>query len=164
MQPYGLQYARLPCPSPSPGVCCLVTRSCLTLCYPMDCSMPGQASLPFTIPQNLLTPMSIESMMPSNHLLLCCPPAFSLSRIRVLYNESALHIKWPKFWSFHFSISHSNKYSGLISSRIDKGFPDNSVGKESMCNAGDIGSIPGLRRPSREGIGHLLKYSCLENP
>ena len=63
-----------------------------------------------------------------------------------------------------FSISHSNKYLGLISSRIDKGFPDNSVGKESVCNAGNIGSIPGLGRPFGEGIGYPLQYSCLENP
>ena len=66
--------------------------------------------------------MSIESVMPSNHLILCrtlllLPSIFP--RIRVFSNESVLHIKWPKYWSFSFSISHSNEYSGLISFRID---------------------------------------------
>ena len=86
-----LQQARLPCPS--------VTNS-----------------------RNLLKLMSIESVMPSNHLILCCPllllPSIFLS-IRVFSNESALHIRWPKYWSFSFSISPSNEYSGLISFRID---------------------------------------------
>ena len=66
--------------------------------------------------------MSIESVMPSNHLILCCPllllPSFFPS-IRVFSNESALHIRWPKYWSFSFSISPSSDYSGLISFRID---------------------------------------------
>ena len=65
--------------------------------------------------------MSIESVMPSNYLILSSPslPAFSLSSIRVFSNESALHIRWPEYWSFSFSISPSNEYSGLISFRID---------------------------------------------
>ena len=67
-------------------------------------------------------PMSIESVMPSNHLILCCPllllPPIPLS-IRVFPNESVLHIRWPKYWSFSFSISPSSEYSGLISSRMD---------------------------------------------
>ena len=66
--------------------------------------------------------MSIESVMPSNHLILCCPllllPSIFPS-IRVFSNESALHIRWPKYWSFSFSISPSNEYSGLISFNID---------------------------------------------
>ena len=66
--------------------------------------------------------MSIESVMPSNHLLLCCPlillPSIFPS-IRVSSNESGLHIRWPKYWSFSFSISPSNEYSGLISFRMD---------------------------------------------
>ena len=70
----------------------------------------------------LLKLMSIESMMPSNHLILCCPllllPSILLS-IRIFSNESALHIRWPKYWSFSFSISPSNEYSRLISFRID---------------------------------------------
>ena len=67
--------------------------------------------------------MSIESMMPSNHLILCCPllllPSIFPS-IRVFFNESALRIRWPKYWSFSFSISPSNEYSGLISFMIDR--------------------------------------------
>ena len=81
-----------------------------------------QASLSFTISRSLLKLMSIESMMPSNHLILCHPllllPPVPPS-IRVFSNESALPIRWPKYWSFSFSISPSNEYSGLISFRID---------------------------------------------
>ena len=80
-----------------------------------------QASLSFTISQSLLNLMSIESMMPSNHLILCCPLLlFSIfPSIRVFSNDSALHIRWSKYWSFSFSISQSNEYPGLISFRID---------------------------------------------
>ena len=79
-----------------------------------------QASLSFTISQSLLKLMSIMLMMPSNHLILCCP-LFLLSSIftsiRVFYNELALCIRWPKYWSF--SINPSSEYSGLTSFRID---------------------------------------------
>ena len=99
--------------------CCSVAQSCPTLCDPMDCS---QASLSFTISQSLLKPMSIESVMPSNHLiqyrpLLLLPSIFP--GIMVFSNESALRIRWPKYWSFSFNISPSNEYSGLISFRMD---------------------------------------------
>ena len=81
-----------------------------------------QVSLSFTISQTLLKLMSIESVMPSNHLILCHPllllPLIFLS-IRVFSKESALRIRWPKYWSFSFSISPSNVYSGLISFRIN---------------------------------------------
>ena len=65
--------------------------------------------------------MSIESLMPSSHLILCCPllPPSIFPSIRVFSNESALHIRWPKYWSFSLNISPSNEYSGLISFRID---------------------------------------------
>ena len=79
-----------------------------------------QASLSITNSQSLLKLMSIESVMPSNHLILCHPlllPSIFPS-IRVSYNESVLHIRWPKYWSFSFSISPSNEYSGLISFRM----------------------------------------------
>ena len=85
---HGLQYARLPCPSPTPGACS----------------------------------NSIELVMPSNHLILCHPLLLLLSifpSIRVFSNESVLHIRWPKYWSFSFSIYPSNEYSGLISFKID---------------------------------------------
>ena len=81
-----------------------------------------QASLFITNSWSLLKLMSIESVMPSNCLILCCPllllPSI-LPSIRVFSNESVLHIRWPKYWSFSFSISPSNEYSGLISFRID---------------------------------------------
>ena len=81
-----------------------------------------QASLSITNSQSLLKLMSIESVMPSNHLILCHPLLFLLQvppSIRVFSNESVLHIRWPKDWSFSFSISPSNAYSGLISFRMD---------------------------------------------
>ena len=80
-----------------------------------------QASLSITNSWNLLKLMSIESVMPSNHLILCCPllPPSIFPSIRVFSNESVLCISWPKYWSFSFSISPSNEYSGLISFRID---------------------------------------------
>jgi len=81
-----------------------------------------QASLYITNSWSLLKLMSIESVMPSNHLILCCPllllPSIFPS-IRIFSNESVLHIRWPKYWSFSFSISLSNEYSGLISFRMD---------------------------------------------
>ena len=81
-----------------------------------------QASLSFTISWNLLKLMSIESVMPSNHLILCFPLFLLPSLfpgIRVFFVESALCIRWPKYWSFSFSISLFSEYSGLISFRID---------------------------------------------
>ena len=84
--PQGLQHTRLACPSLTPGICS--------------------------------NSLSIELVVPSNHLILCCP-LFLLSSIfpssKVLSNESVLHIRWPKYWSFSFNISPSNEYSGLIS-------------------------------------------------
>ena len=79
-----------------------------------------QASLSITNFWSLLRLMSIELVMPSNHLILCCrlPPAFNLSQHQGLFNESILRIRWPKYWSFSFSISPSNEYSGLISFRL----------------------------------------------
>ena len=78
-----------------------------------------QASLSFTISQSSLKLMSIESVMPSNHLILCCPlrllPSIFPS-IRIFSSESALHIRWPKYWNFSFSISPSNKYSENVTS------------------------------------------------
>ena len=81
-----------------------------------------QASLSIANSQSLLKLMSIESMMPSNHLILCHPLLLSpwiFPSIRVSYKELVLHIRWPKYWSFSFSISPSNEYSGLISIRMD---------------------------------------------
>ena len=90
LQPHGLQHARSPCPSPTP--------------------------------RSLLRLMSIESVMPSNHLIICHPlllPHSIFPSIRVFSNQPILRIRWPKYWSFSFSISPSNEYSGLISFRMD---------------------------------------------
>ena len=87
----------------------------------MDCTA-HQASLSITNSQSLLKFMSIESVMPFNHLILCCPTLLLpsiFSSIRVFSNESFLHIRWPKYWYFSFSISPSNEYSGLISFGVD---------------------------------------------
>jgi len=90
LQPQGLQHSRPPCPSPTPGV---------------------------------YLDSSVESVIPSNYLILCCPlflPPLIFPSIRVFSNESVLPIRWPKYWSFSFSISPSNEYSGLVSFRIDR--------------------------------------------
>ena len=95
-----------------------------------------QLSLSISNSQNLLTLMSIESVMPSNHLILCHPllllPSIFPS-IRVFSNESALHIRWPKYWSFSFNISRSNEYPGLISFRMD--------GLDLLANQGTLKSL-----------------------
>ena len=81
----------------------------------------GQGSLSITKPQSLLKLMPTESVMPSNHLILCCPllpPPSIFPSMRVFSNVSVLHIRWPKYWSFSFSISPSNEHSGLISFRM----------------------------------------------
>ena len=98
----------------------LVTQLCPTLCNPMDCSTTGFPG--HHISQSLCKLMSIESVMPSNHLTLCRPllllPSIFPS-IRVFSNESVLRIRWPKYWSFSFNISPSNEHPGLISFRMD---------------------------------------------
>ena len=97
-----------------------VAQSCPTLCDPMNHSC--QASLSITNSWSSLKLMSIESVMPSNHLILCHPPILLPSifpSIRVFSSESILRIRWPKYGSFSFSISPSNEYSGLISFRMD---------------------------------------------
>ena len=98
----------------------LFTRSCPTLSNPIDLSSPGFPVLHYL--SEFLELMCIESVMPYNclilcHLLLLLPSIFS--SIRVFSNESIFHIRWPKYWSFSFSISHSNEYLGLISFRMD---------------------------------------------
>ena len=89
--------------------------------FATPCTAAHQTSLSITNSWSLLKLMSIESVMPSNHLILCLPLLFLHSicpSIRVFSNDSALPIKWPKYWSFSFSISPSNEYSGLISFRL----------------------------------------------
>ena len=98
-----------------------VAQSCPILCDTMDCSTP--ASLSIINSQSLLKLMFIESVMPSYCLILCHPlllPTSIFPSIRVFSNESVLHSRWPKYWSFSFNISPSNEYSGLISFRMDR--------------------------------------------
>ena len=97
-----------------------VAQPCLTLCDPWTAAR--QASLSITISRSSSKPTSIESVMASNHLILCCrflllPSTFP--SIRVFSNESTLCIRWAKFWSFSFNVSPSNEYSRLISFRMD---------------------------------------------
>ena len=108
-----------------------------------------QASLSITNSRSLLRLMSIDSVMPCKHVSLCCPFLLLLSifpSIRVISNESVLHIMWPKYWSFSFSISPSNEYSGLISFRMDwldltavqgilKSLPNTTVQKHQFFGA-----------------------------
>ena len=110
-------------------------QSCLTLCDPRDGSPPGSpvpgilqartlewVAISFSSSQSLLKLMSIESVMPSNHLILCHPlllPPSVFPSIRLFSSESVLHIRWPKDWSFSFSISPSNEYSGLTAFRTN---------------------------------------------
>ena len=97
-----------------------VTQSCPTLCDPMNCSTPGFPVHPQLPEFTQIT--SIESVMPSSHLILCRPllllPLIP-PRVKVFSNESALHIRWPKYWSFSFNIIPSNEHPGLISFRMD---------------------------------------------
>ena len=94
--------------------------SCVWL-FATSWTIACQVSLSFTVPLSLLKLMPIESVMPSNHLILCRPLLLSsiFPSIRVFSNESALCIRWSKYWDFIFSTSPSNEYSGLISFRID---------------------------------------------
>ena len=91
-------------------------HSCLTVCSPWTTA--HQASLSFTISESLLRLMSIKLVMSSNHLILC-HPLLLLPSVSLFSSESALCIRWPKYWSFNFSTSPCNEYSGLISFMID---------------------------------------------
>ena len=98
---------------------CSVAQSCSILCNPLDCSTPGFPVLLYL--SEFAKLWSTESVMPSNHLILCLPLLLLPSvfpSIRIFANESALHIKWPKHWSFSFNISLSNEHPGLISFRM----------------------------------------------
>ena len=120
-----------------------------------------KASLSITNSKKLLSLLSIESVMPSSHLILCCPllllPSIFPS-IRVFSNESVLHIKWPKYWSFSFSISPSSENSGLISFRMDW--------LDLLAVQGTLKSPPAPQfSPTLTSIhDYWKKYSCLENP
>ena len=107
-------------PGHQPQASCILHQTCLTLCDLTDCSRPGSSLLHY-IPE-FAQFMCFDLMILSNYLILChlillLPSVFP--RIRVFSNESALLIRWPKYWGFSFSICHSNKYSGFISFQID---------------------------------------------
>ena len=152
-----------------------------------------QASLSITNSRSLLKLMSIELVMPSNHLILCCPlllPPSIFPSIRVFSNESVLCIRWSMYWSFSFSISPFSDYSGLISFRMDwlallvvqgtlksllqnrdrlptpvfMDFPGGSDDKESAYNLGDLDLIPGLGRSLGGRHGDPFQFAYLENP
>ena len=119
--PWAMSFFQKLCPAPFPPVmftsCCSVTQFSLT-----PWTAARQAFLSFTISLSLLKLMSIESVMPSIHLIFCCPlllPPSIFPSIRVFSHESVLHIRWPKYWSFSFNISPSNECSGLVSFRTD---------------------------------------------
>ena len=146
LRPHELQHARPPCPSPTPRV------------HPNSCPSSWWCH-----------PAILSSVVPFSS----CPQSAS---IRVFSNESTLHMRWPKYWSFSFSISPTKEQPGLISFKMDWldllklilyththiyyiYFPDSSAGKESTCKAGDPGSISGLGRSARKGIDYPLQYS-----
>ena len=131
LRPHGLQNARLPCPSLSPRIC--------SNSHPLS---------RWSHPTLILY-----------HPLLLLPSIFP--SVRVFSSESTLGIRWPKYWSFSFSISLTNAYSELISFRT--GFLCGAAGQEFGCNAGDLGLIPGLGRFPGKGKGYSLQYSGLEN-
>ena len=136
-----------------------------------------QAFLSIAKSQSLFKLMSIESVMPSNHLILCHPlllPPSIFPSIRVFSNESVLCIRWPKHWSFSFSISPSNEYSGLISFRMDwldllvvqgtlKSLPQHHSSKASILGCSAFFYSPTLTSIG-EGNRNPIQYSCLENP
>ena len=119
LRPHGLQHTRLPCPSPAPSS--VQSRSQVHL-FVTPWTAAHQDSLSINNYRVLPKLMSIESVMPSNHLILCCPllllPSIFPS-IRVFSNESALCIRWPEYWSFSLSISPSNEHPGQIFFRMD---------------------------------------------
>ena len=109
------------CPlSEVPCCCCSAVQLCPVLCDPVVCSTPALLVLP--ISRSLPRLMSTALVMPSSHLILWCPVLLLLSifpSIKDFPNDSSTHIRWPKYWSFSFSISPSNDYSGLISLKTD---------------------------------------------
>ena len=96
-------------------ICCSVAQSCLTLCYPMDCSMPGFLVLHYLLEFVQTHVYWVSDAIPPSHPLSPSSPPAS-----VFSSETAFHIRWPKYWSFSFSTCLSNKYSGLISFRMDR--------------------------------------------
>ena len=95
-----------------------VAQSCLTICNPVDCSTPG-LPVHHHLPELVQIHVQVSDAIQPSHPLSSPSPAFNLSQHQGLSNKSVLHIRWPKYWSFRFSISLSNDYSGLISFRME---------------------------------------------
>ena len=138
--------------------CCSVTKSCPTFCNPRDCSMPDSSVLHYLQEFTLIHVHWVDdAIQPSHPPLPSSPFAFDLSQHQGLFQwvgfshqvAKALELQL-KLQSFQF--------------KVEMGFPGGSDGKESACNAGDLGSIPGLGRSPREGNDNPLQYTCLENP
>ena len=131
--------------------------SCVQL-FAIAWAATHQASLSFTVSQSLLKLMSIDSVVPSNHLICCLPlllPPTIFPSIRVFASESAVHIKWPNYWSFSFSISPSSEYSGLISFRI------NSFDLLAVQGTLRVFSSTTVRKHQFFSAQHLLWSNCL---
>ena len=130
----------------------------------MDCSMPGFLSI--TNSQSLLKLMSTESVMPSNHLILCHPLLLLPSNfpsIRVFSNESVLHIRWPKYWSFSFSISSFSEYSGLISFRIQFSLLEGERSHAIEMSCSSWGSIdPPANRIFPLGLSRVFSNTTIQ--
>ena len=144
-----------------------VAQSCSTLCDPMNHSGPG---LSITNSQSPPKPMSIELVMPSNHLILYSPllllPSIFPS-IRVFSNESALRIRWPKYWSFSFNISPSNEHPALISFRMNwldllavQGTLKCSSWVQSQKQQNDLCSFPRQTIHYHSNLSLCLSYQC----
>ena len=120
----------------SPVSCHAVPKLCLTLCDPMDCSTPGLPvhHRPLEFTQTHVHRVS-DAIQPSHPLLPPSPPTFNLSQHQGLFQESVLRIRWSMYWSFSFSISPSNEYSGLISFRMDRFDLLAAQGKEAKVRA-----------------------------
>ena len=139
----------------------LLFRCCPVPLFETSWTAARQAPLSYTMSWSLLKFMSIELVMPSSHLILCCPLLLLPSvfpSIRVFSTESALRIRWPKYWSFSFSISPSSENSGLISFRMDW--------LDLLAVQGTLKSPPAPQfSPTLTSIhDYWKKYSCLENP
>ena len=163
LQPHESQHTRPPCPSPTPSSVQSLSHVWL---FVTPWITAHQASLAITISWSLLKLTSIESVMPSSHLILCCPllllPAIPPS-IRVFPNESTLCMRWPKYWSFSFSIIPSMEIPGLISFRM--GWLDLLAVQGTLKSLlQHHSSKASILRCSAFFNGTPLWYSCLENP
>ena len=145
--------------------CCSVAQFCLALCGPMDFSTPG-LPIPHHLPEIAHVYMHCihDAVQPSHPLTPSSPSALSLFQnqgISIFSNESFVHIRWPKYWSFSFSISPSNKYSGLISLKIDGLISLQSKGLSGVFSSTTVqrhqffGALPSLQSSSHNGTWPL---------